>query len=300
MSTTVRLAHLSDIHITAEPLGWRHRDWFSKRLTGWFNLRCLGRGESFAAAEDVLAALTAELRGERRPDHLVFSGDATALGFPAEMVRAAAALGVGDAAMPPALAVPGNHDYYTPADEASGCFEKQFGAWQQGERVEEAIYPFAQRVGPVWLVGVNSCTGNRWPADAAGSVGTAQLDRLRRLLARLEGPRILVTHYPVCRADGRPERPSHWLRDLPAMLEVADKGGVSLWLHGHQHRAYHVSDPRVAPFPIVCVGSSTQRGRWSYHEYVIDGLQVEGVRRTFDPESGRFRETSAFSLRLRE
>jgi 3',5'-cyclic AMP phosphodiesterase CpdA len=299
MSTTVRLAHLSDVHVTAEPLGWRHRDWFNKRLTGWLNLRCAGRGQSFAAADEVLSVLTADLRGERRPDHLIFSGDATALGFPAEMARAARALRVGDAAMPPALAVPGNHDYYTPGAEASGCFEKHFGAWQHGERVDDEVYPFAQRAGSLWLVGVNACTGNRWPGDATGRVGAAQIGRLRRLLERLEGPRILITHYPVCRPDGRPERRSHWLHDLDAMLAVADRGGVALWFHGHQHQAYHVSDPRVAPFPIVCVGSSTQRGRWSYHEYVIDGLQVEAVRRTFDPEVRRFRETSTFAVRLR-
>jgi 3',5'-cyclic AMP phosphodiesterase CpdA len=279
------------------PLGWRRSDWFSKRLTGWLNLRGFGRGRGFRAADTVLAALMRELRQERQPDHIIFSGDATALGFSAEMVRAAAALGVG---VLPGLAVPGNHDYYTPADEASGCFEKCFASWQQGERVDEAVYPFAQRIGPLWLVGVNSCRGHRWPSDASGLVGPAQLDRLRRLLARLEdGPRILVTHYPVCQPEGRPERRSHGLRDLAAVLDVADKGGVALWLHGHQHEAYHVSDSSVAPFPVICVGSSTQLGHWSYHEYAIDGRRLEGARRTFDPGSGEFRETSSFTLRLR-
>jgi 3',5'-cyclic AMP phosphodiesterase CpdA len=149
MSTAVRLAHLSDIHISATPQGWRLRDYFSKRVTGWINLRVLGRGRSFAMADAVLAALMTELRATRHPDHIVFSGDATALGFPAEVCRAAAALGVGDPALPPGLAVPGNHDYYTRKDESSGWFEKCFAAWQHGERVDEAVYPFAQRVGPL-------------------------------------------------------------------------------------------------------------------------------------------------------
>ena len=172
MTSPVRLAHLSDIHITASPLGWKLSDWFTKRVTGWINLSLLGRGESFADAERVLAVLMAELR-ERPPDHIVFSGDATALGFPSEIARAAAGLQVGDATLPPALAVPGNHDYYLPSVAASGTFEKHFAPWQYGQRIGDDVYPFAQRVGPLWLIGLNSCTGNRWPSDAAGSVGSS-------------------------------------------------------------------------------------------------------------------------------
>src|SRR5207248_9859364 len=129
---------------------------------GW-----LGRRHRFRRADEALTALAAELR-ERRPDRVVFSGDATALGFGAELIRAAELLGLADARMPPGLAVPGNHDYCTPAAEASGLFERLFTPWQQGERVDGTVYPFAQRVGHVWLVAVNSCTGNFWPWDAGG------------------------------------------------------------------------------------------------------------------------------------
>src|SRR4051812_2671647 len=89
----IRLAHFSDVHVTARPLDWTRADWFNKRLPGWFNLRCLGRGRRFARTDEVLAALAADLRA-RRPDHVVFSGDATALGFEAEFARAVALLGV--------------------------------------------------------------------------------------------------------------------------------------------------------------------------------------------------------------
>ena len=120
---TLRLAHLSDIHIAAREPRWAMRDWFSKRLTGWFNLRSIGRGHRFRQAEEVLTALAGELRSERKPDHMIFSGDATALGFAEEMERAAAILGVGDGTIP-GLAVPGNHDYYTAGVAASGLFER--------------------------------------------------------------------------------------------------------------------------------------------------------------------------------
>src|SRR5262249_28160160 len=154
----------------------------------------LGRAYRFRRAEQVLAVLAEELRA-RRPDRVVFSGDATALGFETEVAHAARLLGLADGEPLPGLAVPGHHDYCTHAAAAGGCFERHFASWQTGEGVEDAVYPFAQRVGPLWLVAVNSSTANRWAWDASGGVDRAQLDRLARLLDRLApGPRILVTH----------------------------------------------------------------------------------------------------------
>src|SRR5438552_4811395 len=125
----VRLAHFSDIHVTCRPLGWRAEDWFNKRFPAWLNLRVLGRAFRFRQADQVLAALMAEL-GERRPNHLVFSGDATALGFETELAHAARLLGLNGGATWPGIAVPGNHDYCTPTAAEGGCFEKHFAPWQ--------------------------------------------------------------------------------------------------------------------------------------------------------------------------
>src|SRR6185295_19135681 len=141
----------------------------------------------------------------------------------------------------------------------SGEFEKHFAVWQQGDRVDGAAYPFAQQVGHVWLVAVNGATGNRWAWDAGGHVGAAQLERLEKLLARLRGgPRILVTHFPICTASGKLERAERCLRDVEQIIEVAGRGGISLWLHGHLHRFFYLERPTLAPFPVICVGSSTQ------------------------------------------
>jgi 3',5'-cyclic AMP phosphodiesterase CpdA len=297
-ATTVRLAHVSDVHITTKPLGWQRRDWFSKRVTGWINLRLMGRRYRFRRAEEVLQTLVADLR-RRRLDHVVFSGDATNLGFEAEFVRATALLGVSREDRLPGLAVPGNHDYYTRAVAAAGLFERHFAPWQQGERIDGAKYPFAQRVGPLWLIAVNSSTPSRWAWDASGRVGDEQLQRLERLLAHLgPGLRILVTHYPVCRACGHPERRIRGLRDLHDLIAVAEKGGVSLWLHGHRHGAYHHASVPHAPFPVVCAGSATQNKRWSYGEYTIRGRHFHGVRRVFDVCAGGFRDVESFELLL--
>lgn len=294
----IRLAHFSDVHATVPQLGWTRADWFNKRLTGLFNLRWLGRGRRFSLADAVLAELMAELR-RQPPDRVVFSGDATALGFEAEFAHAATLMQVGAVEALPGLAVPGNHDYYTRTSASLGLFEKYFAPWQIGERIDGAVYPFAQRVGPVWLVAVNSCTGNRWTWDAAGGVGPEQRQRLARLLDQLDsGPRILVTHYPVCLASGAREKRSHGLRDLGEMVAVAARGGVCLWLHGHRHSPYHLSQPSFAPFPVVCAGSATQRGCWSYGSYTLEGRHFRAGRRLYSPTEGCFRDGPRFELQL--
>jgi hypothetical protein len=181
----------------------------------------------------------------------------------------------------------------------AGHFERHFAPWLAGERVDRAIYPFAQRVGPAWLVGVNSSTANRWAWDAGGGVGAAQLRRLETLLDRLEGgPRILVTHYPVWRASGKRERRGHGLRDLDDLVAVARRGGIGLWLHGHRHETYHHTTSDFAPFPVICAGSATQRGRWSYKDYTLTGHRLRAVQRVFDEKEGAFRDGATFEVEL--
>jgi 3',5'-cyclic AMP phosphodiesterase CpdA len=299
MTAAVRLAHFSDVHLTTRPLGWALRDLRSKKLSGWFHLRALGRGRQFRLAHEVARALVTEFR-ERKPDRLVFSGDATALGFATEFTHAAKCLHVGAADLPPGLAVPGNHDYYTRSSVRSAAFERAFVPWQTGERVDAEIYPFAQQAGPVWLVAVNSSTPNLRPWDASGAVGLAQRDRLRDLLRQLApGPRVLVTHYPVCLADGRPEPRWHGLRDLAATVAVAADGGVGLWLHGHRHHPYFVAKPPSAPFPVICAGSATQMGLESYGEYEISGVKLIARRRIYDGATGAFRDGETFELEFK-
>jgi 3',5'-cyclic AMP phosphodiesterase CpdA len=295
---TVRLAHFSDVHLTSKPLGWRPRDWLSKRVTGWVNVRLLGRGRRFKQAPAVVTALVRAIR-ERRPDAVVFTGDATGMGFESEFVVAAKALGVGDATLPPAVAVPGNHDYYTRRSVRDGLFEEYFRPWQEGLRVGDATYPFARKVGDVWLVCANSCTANRWNWDASGAFGPAQLARLRELCASLgPGVRVLVTHYPLRTAQGLVEPRVHRLRDHEAALAVAAQCGIGLWLHGHIHRGFVLKPSGAIPFPVVCVGSSAQNNRWAYNEYAITGTKLEGVHRVYDPDHDQFCDAGFFELDL--
>jgi 3',5'-cyclic AMP phosphodiesterase CpdA len=298
IAKSVRLVHVSDVHLTSKPLGWQPSDFFNKRLPGWINFRFLGRGKRFHNAEAVLHSLIRSLQANP-PDRIVFSGDATALGFECELNRTAQVFGLMNGQALRGLAVPGNHDYYTGRAMASGAFERLFAPWQEGERVDEAVYPFAQQVGPAWLIAVNSSAPNRMFWNAGGQVDESQLERLDRLFHRLgPGPRILVTHYPVCLANGRREMRHHGLRNLDALIDVANRGKVCLWLHGHRHGSYRHQDTGLAGFPVICAGSATQVGHWSYGDYVVEDKNLHAIVKTYDPKEGRFREKETFDLTL--
>ena len=301
----IRIAHFSDIHVTARPLGFRLRDLLTKRTTGWMNLR-IGRGRRFRDAEKVVEAMMGDIR-ERGCQHLVFSGDATMMGFEPEFHVAARCLGLPQSPhaereeySTPGLAVPGNHDYYTRSAVRSGCFEKVFAPWQQGERIGDHTYPFAQRVGHCWLIGVNSARSNFLLWDARGAVGPEQRARLAELLKRLApGPRILVTHYPLYLADRRPEHRWRRLRDWQPFRDLLVENRIALWLHGHRHGGYVlVPQSPEHPFPIICAGSATQLGKWSWNEYLIDGLHLTMRRRSWNPDHGHFVESAQCEFSL--
>jgi len=294
----LRLAHFSDAHVYVPGARWQARDWFGKRLTGWLNLTAGGRAKRFARAPAVLAALVRDVR-ERRPELLVFSGDATALAFEEEFALAARLLHVGDPSLPPALAVPGNHDYYVYQAATAGLFERHFAPWQQGNRLDGQAYPFVRTLGEYAFFCVNSSRANRLFWDASGGIGEPQLKRLRRLLAApaYAGLRkVLVTHYPLMLADGSRERGYHGLHDAQRLAEAAQAGGIVLWLHGHRHHSYRHAATESRPFATICAGSICQTGIASYLEYEFDGDLLRGQRRAYAVEKDVFERVEEFAL----
>jgi 3',5'-cyclic AMP phosphodiesterase CpdA len=296
---SIRLAHFSDIHLTATPLGWRLRDLLTKRVTGWTNLK-IGRGRRFRNAEAMVRAMMSDLRA-RACHRVIFSGDATTMGFESEFIAAARCLSLAPGPPElPGIAVPGNHDYYIRRAQSGGYFERYFEPWQHGERIDGEVYPFAQRVGHCWLIGVNSARSNFLLWDARGGIGPAQLERLRELLRKLSpGPRIIVTHYPLYLADGTPEHRWRRLRSWKNIQKVAAEGGIALWLNGHRHTGYVLPpNPPEQPFPIICAGSATQRDRWSWNEYSIARSNLTLRRRTWNPSTQQFVESETRELQL--
>ena len=299
----LNLVHYSDVHFPRMLRGWRPGDLFSKKLFGLFNVKFLGRGRSFRYANAIVEAMLAEIR-ESPPDAILFSGDATMLALRREYENAAERLGVNEADLPQGFAVPGNHDYYTHRArrglgfERRGGFEHAFAPWQTGERIDGHHYPFARRVGPVWLIGVNS-SYQRFGLGASGKIGAPQLDRLRALCAGLSpGLRILVTHYPLRDAHGHIERATHRLRDHAAALEAAKACGIALWVHGHIHKPFVLVPGTAIPFPVICVGSTTQEHRWSYNRYRIEGSTLTMARRVYEPNAGAFRDGEVLEMEL--
>ena len=291
---SLRIAHFSDIHLTTRPLRLAFRDLLGKRATGWINAR-LGRGQRFLNSSTIAGRMAAQVRADQF-DHVIFSGDATTIGLRAEFDEVDRVLRPNDD-WPPALAVPGNHDYYIRRAVRAGDFERVFAPWQKGERVDSHIYPFAQKVGPIWLIAVNSAQANRFVWDSRGRVGRRQMRRLIELFLRLPpGPRILVTHYPLYLESGEKERLWRRLRDARQLSAIASAAGVRLWLHGHRHVNYYRRPEGSLTFPIVCAGSATQLGRWSYNEYTFVDGQLHGRRKVWSPHQARFLDGDGFSL----
>ena len=295
----VKLLHFSDVHLTVPKLGWRRRDWFSKKVLGWVNVKLLGRGRRFKHANRVAKEMIAQaIRAQY--DGWLFTGDATKLAFGPEFDRAAKALHVGEADTPPVVAVPGNHDYYTQRDAKSGRFEQAFGPWLQGVRVDDHRYPFARKIGHVWIIVLNTSHPRGWSAGASATAGEEQLARLTALCQRLDpGPRILATHYPLRDASGDVERRSHRLLDHEECLKAATACGIGLWLHGHIHKPFVLPASEDVPFPLICVGSATQTKRWSHNIYEIDGYELRMTRRTWNPQRMDFDVSHVQELTLR-
>ena len=295
----LRLLHFSDVHLSAAAFGWRTRDTFSKRLVGYTNLKLFGRAKRFRHTTAVVDAMIADAR-QRNFDAMLFSGDATMLAFESEFAMAAERLGVTDPALPPAIAVPGNHDYYTRRAASSGFFEKYFDPWQQGQRIDGSRYPFARKIGHAWIIAVNSSYHPYFNWNASGVVGREQLERLKKLCATLDpGLRILVTHYPLRNAKGRVEIRSHRLLDHTAALAAAIECKISLWLHGHIHTPFVLQPTVEIPFPVICAGSCSQTNRWAHNEYELEGGTLRMQRRVFELETGKFADAERFEFELR-
>jgi 3',5'-cyclic AMP phosphodiesterase CpdA len=279
----MRLFHISDLHFQADipwsrfpSLGWR-------RLVAQTEYRLLGRRDRFAAVVATVRRLLAEAVS-LKADHLLVSGDLTALALPEEFEEARQHLASWSGRM---TIIPGNHDRYTPGAARARLFETTF------ERELTSDLPGAGSVGPypvvklvtreVALVGLCSARVPVSPGFAAGWIGRTQRRALAELLAHPELRRrsVFVTcHHAPFRPDGRPDRLNHGLVDARALLRVLSEGGAIALGHGHIHRRYRIDHPGAPP--IFCAGSSTEVHRAGYFLYQIENRSLEATRVTYD------------------
>lgn len=258
---TFRLAHLSDPHIG--PLPTPHwRELMGKRATGYLNWR---RGRERAHDMEALTALVADMRAHH-PDHVAVTGDVCNLGLPGEFPLAAQWLSTLGPTSEVSLA-PGNHDTYVRSTMSQ--MARELRPWMTGDNGSPA-YPYLRRRDGVALIGL--CTGvPTLPFVASGRLGAAQRERLEAMLYETRNEiRVVMLHHPPVDGGGGIRH----LGDNRAFVELIQRTGAELILHGHSHSISHknIKGPR-GPVPVlgICSASSignNPRRRAAY--YLID------------------------------
>jgi len=262
----LRLLHISDVHVQVDyersvwgEIGWR-------RLVAQLELKLAKRAQRFREAPQTLEEILRRAEAEGGFDHVILSGDLTALAVDEEFERVKNVLGaLGDD--PRRLTVvPGNHDVFTPGSVTKRRFERWFGHLLHSDLPRyqvEGPWPMVRMVGDeLAVVGLNSARVPPVPGIAAGRVGEAQIAALVRACAdpAMRGRNVVVVvHHAPLRPDGRLDRRAHGLLDAEPLIEVCRIAGVHAIFCGHIHHRY---DYAIEGGPlIVCGGSSTSRSR---------------------------------------
>ncbi len=219
-------------------------------------------------------------------DHLLISGDLTAIALPEEFEEARATLSAWSGRM---TIIPGNHDRYTPAAAQQQLFEKAFAKEPRlpmcRGRPLDGRFPIVKLLGAqAAVIGLTSARVPISPGFAAGWIGKAQRRRLAELLAspELRDRTVFVAcHHAPYKASGASDRKTHGLLDASQLLAVLKEGKVVGLGHGHIHQRFRVDKPGQPP--VFCAGSSTERGHQGYFRYelqesalVATAVQLDG------------------------
>ena len=185
-----------------------------------------GRGKVFDQAEEKIAELNRFIK-ENNIDHVLCTGDFTALGLAAEL-RSNAELITPLTEVPYGfITVSGNHDIYVKDVITSNHFINNFGSAMQTDMPEyctDGIWPFARLIGEnIAAIAVNSAKPNPVPWRTDGHIPTIQLDSLNRILddERLSGRFLFVmTHYASRLQNGKPDSFLHGLHNADDFLSI--------------------------------------------------------------------------------
>lgn len=250
MSDSLRIAHLSDPHISLPP-GWR--DLSTKRFFAWLNwLISRWFRHSLSKLRDVVTALR-----EYRPDAVLLTGDLGQLGLPQEFDYLATLLEPLYYAGIPVLATQGNHDAY--GAKRGGEGEEAFRRFR--ERFQKGIETDTE--GVVRLQGIPILLLDQGrPTPLFQSWGETVRPPLEEIMKRgkreAEAVPLAAGHYPIRTAKGDPLPRYFSLRDSEQLLEIFRSLGVRAYLCGHYHQAYAIElFPGCVQY---CAGSVTARG----------------------------------------
>ena len=286
----MRLAHISDLH-WLDLTGVRWTDFLNKRWTGGFNL-LTGRARTHLH-EVVLAALEA-IRAQNC-DHLVVTGDLTNLAFSSEFVAVKKTLNAyfDDKDM---TVVPGNHDYYTHESGKTDRFVSHMYPDPPGDLAFSFArpWPFVRLVGPVALIGLCSAQPRPWFV-AAGRLGKTQRRDLETVLQAPEVQhrhKVLALHHHLYRVLESPGETFRHLDDRMALMDICQKYGVSMILHGHNHaytqlRAGQTILSEAGSCSVVRAGHPHRMGKFNLYDFTDAGLE-RIMTWHYDQDKGRF------------
>jgi 3',5'-cyclic AMP phosphodiesterase CpdA len=281
LTTPIRLAHFSDIHVTHFPLS---ASFAVKRLAAVASYSLAGRGKHFEDSDLRIEKLLGDI-DSLDIDHAICTGDLTGVSGQREFERVAQLFGPRRFDAQRFTVIPGNHDRYVSG--AKHDFEKYFG------RVC-GTFPFVKSIAPgVSLVCID-VTRPTSLVDSSGLVGVKQRAQLRALLCDSSLRHqfvILALHYGLLRAGGVRDARHHGLRDDLEFMELIDAPDVHLDLviHGHMHRPYVVKTKRRT---VVNAGSATdlhvKDAGYNIYEINIEKRSVQISRRVWRIETNRY------------
>ncbi len=257
MVDRVRIVHVSDPHLAA---GYPFRFSYlaNKRIIGYANLVLKRRKQH----KRRLAFALCDAVREKKPDHLLVTGDLSNIALDEEFALAAHWLE--RFGLPPdrVTVLPGNHDAYIPSVWKRATFVRFFDSYLPPEASSSwpwGCFPVLHSCGPVKIFGLTSSVPAP-PLAAWGRLGRAQLDRLEQQLEENRGAfRVVALHHPV------QEDATRWdnrLIDAPALRRILARVGAELVCTGHLHRPFEesVAGPSQSRIPVLAVGSASLGG----------------------------------------
>lgn len=258
VSSPIRLAHLSDIHLPPPlPISWLTM--LNKRALSALSWHYNRQHHHLLA----LSQAVVEDIGASHPDLITMTGDLTNFGLPTEIDTGATWM----AGLPaPAVMVPGNHDQMTGLS-----WEKGLAAWSAWMAPSPNMFPYVRRLGDVAIIGVNSAVPSP-PFMAYGRVGQKQGERLGAILRRTQGCcRVVLIHHPP-RAGLVPWRKS--LLDAAKIGTIIRASGAELVLHGHSHNG-SLTTIKGSDIPLVGVPSASLLSEKPWRQAGWNALSIE-------------------------
>ena len=247
-----QLAHISDIHLSPLPEP-RLFELLGKRITGYINWK---KNRTAEMGRQTLDTLMESIK-QKKPDHLVITGDLVNLALTREFSAAKDWLVAQGPARDISLTF-GNHDAYVRGAFKKAC--KTFRPWMTSEEAHawSSPFPYMRVRGQVAIIAVSSAIATP-PFFATGHFDSAQAHHLADLLQEAKERnlfRVVMIHHPPY------QRATYWYKKLwgiERFQRVIKQFGTELILHGHTHvpSLEHI-EGKLRDVPVVGVASASQ------------------------------------------